>query len=62
LYQILVRWFKPRLPNIPTEDAGILPIRGPGAYLCNKIADTAAKEVAFWGESTPGTLAASRYR
>lgn len=46
----------------PAEEAEGLSIRGPETYLCNKVARVVAKEVAFWGYSTPGMQAASRYR
>jgi hypothetical protein len=59
---MLIRWFTPRLREKPAEDAEILSIRGPEAYLCSKIASEAAKEVVFGSESTPGMRAASRYR
>jgi hypothetical protein len=62
VYQLLICWFKPRLRKKPAEDARGLSIHGPEAYLSNKIADTTAKEVVFWGERTPGMRAASRYR
>jgi hypothetical protein len=62
LYQMLIRWFKPRLRKKPAAEAGGLSIYAPGVYLRNKIADTTAKEVVFWGKSTPGIRAASRYR
>jgi hypothetical protein len=53
MYQMLIRRFRRRLRHKPAEDAGALSIGGPEAYVRNKIADTAAKEVMFWGESTP---------
>lgn len=62
VHQLLFRWFKPRLRKKPAEDAGGLSIHGPEAYLSSKIADTTAKEVVFWGESTRGMHTASRYR
>ena len=62
LYRMLIRWFKARLPKGLVEDVDDSLIRGPGVYLCNKTADAAVREVAFWGNSTPGMRAASRYR
>jgi hypothetical protein len=62
MYQTLIRWFKPRLRQKPAEDGRDPAIHGPERYVRDKIADATAKEVAFWGESTAGMHAASRYR
>lgn len=59
---MLIRWLKSRLRKKLAEDAGDSSIHGPEAYLCNKTANATAREVVFWGNSTPGMRAASRYR
>jgi len=62
VYQMLIRWFKSRLHKRLVEDVGDSSIHSPEAYLCNKTADVTAREVAFWGNSTPGMRAANKYR
>lgn len=62
MYRMLIRWLKSRLHKKLADDAVDSSIHGPEAYLRNKIADETAGEVAFWGNSTPGMRAASRYR
>ena len=59
---MMIRWLKSRLHKRLADDAVDSSIRGPEAYLRNKIVDETAREVVFWGNSTPGMRAASRYR